>query len=244
VVKLLTKEQIIDFIHSNELSRKEILYTILWTDKENPQSIEVIRQKGIEFGIPEIKNWNLTDYFRKAKPFVAKFPEGYILSSKGKKHIEELLPKTSHSTKTIAHTLQSYVVKIQDNDTKYFLEEAIRCLEFDLYRASVVLSWVGSLSLLYDFVVNNKLVDFNSEALRRDNRWRNAKTKDDLTKMKESDFLDVLVSISVLGKNVKEQLKKCLDLRNACGHPNSLKIGKHNVESHLETLILNVFQKF
>lgn len=241
---MLTKQQIIDFIHSNELSRKEILFTILWADKENAQSLEAIRKIGIEFGIPEIKNWNLTDYFRKSKSFVTKFPEGYILSSKGKKHIENLLPKTKQSTKTIAHTLQSYLSKIQDTDTKKFLEEAVNCLEYDLYRASVVLSWVGAISLLYDFVLGNKLSDFNIEASRRDSKWKNAKTKDDLTRMKESDFLDVLVAISVLGKNVKEQLKKCLDLRNACGHPNSLIIGKHNVESHLETLILNVFQKY
>lgn len=241
---MLTKEQIVDFIHTNEIGRKEILFVILLMSKDNPQNLDSIRNQGRLLGIPEIINWNVTDYFKKSRTFVTKLPTGYILTSKGKKYIEGLLPKSKTSMKNVAYTLQSYLAKIQDIDTKNFLEEAINCLEYDLYRASVVLSWVGAISLLYDYVVKNKLVEFNAEALRRDVKWKNAKTKDDLTKIKESDFLDMMATLSILGKNVKEQLKKSLDLRNACGHPNSLKIGKHTVEAHLETLILNVFQKF
>jgi hypothetical protein len=65
--------------------------------------------------------------------------------------------------------------------------------------------------------------------------------------MKESDFLDIIGSppISLVGKNVKEELKNnCLRLRNACGHPSSLQIGENRVSAHLEVLILNVFAKF
>lgn len=62
--------------------------------------------------------------------------------------------------------------------------------------------------------------------------------------MKESIFLDILESISVIGNDVKKELKKCLDLRNSCGHPNSLVIGENRVAAHVEILILNVFSKF
>jgi hypothetical protein len=62
--------------------------------------------------------------------------------------------------------------------------------------------------------------------------------------MKESELLDRVAALSILGKNVKEELKKCLDLRNACGHPNSLKIGPNAVANHLEILLLNVFNRF
>lgn len=63
--------------------------------------------------------------------------------------------------------------------------------------------------------------------------------------MKESEFLDILAMLSVIGKNVKEQLKNnCLSLRNACGHPNSFKIGRGMVESYLEILLLNVYESF
>jgi hypothetical protein len=62
--------------------------------------------------------------------------------------------------------------------------------------------------------------------------------------MKESEFLVVLEKLSVIGKSVKKQLEQCLDLRNGCGHPNSLKIAEHVVASHIEILILNVFARF
>ena len=71
-----------------------------------------------------------------------------------------------------------------------------------------------------------------------------AKNADDLTRMKEHEFLQVLESISAIGKNVKRELENCLNLRNACGHPNSLEIAENRVAAHLEILTLNVFSKF
>ena len=60
--------------------------------------------------------------------------------------------------------------------------------------------------------------------------------------MKERDFLDVLEAIGSIGKNVKQTLQnQCLSLRNACGHPTSLKISENNVAAHLDTLVLNVY---
>jgi hypothetical protein len=40
---------------------------------------------------------------------------------------------------------------------------------------------------------------------------------------------------------VKQELDTALQLRNGCGHPNSLKIGANKVAAHLETLALNVY---
>jgi hypothetical protein len=45
------------------------------------------------------------------------------------------------------------------------------------------------------------------------------------THREETTFLQIAESISMLGKNVKQELEGCLRLRNSCGHPNSLKIG-------------------
>lgn len=79
-------------------------------------------------------------------------------------------------------------------------------------------------------------------AKRRDSRWKNAKTSDDLTAMKESEFLNILEHLSVIGKNVKLELQnQCLVNRNSCGHPNSLKIGENTVAAHIELLILYVY---
>ena len=80
--------------------------------------------------------------------------------------------------------------------------------------------------------------------LRANAKWKDAKTTDDIGRMNESDFLDRLAAISVIGKNVKAELKGCLDRRNGCGHPNSLKISANTVAHHIEILLLNVFKEF
>ena len=98
--------------------------------------------------------------------------------------------------------------------------------------------------MLYDYIIENHLSNFNNEAYRRNTKWKMAKTADDLTLMKESDFLDVLMHISLIGKGVKKELKICLDLRNSCGHPDSLIIDENRVAAHLEILALNVFAVF
>jgi hypothetical protein len=124
------------------------------------------------------------------------------------------------------------------------VEQAISAFEHKLYRAAVVLSWVGAVSLLYAHVVANELAAFNTEAKKRNAKWKTAKTRDDLTLMGERDFLQILQAISVIGKNVKQELEHRLDLRNGCGHPNSLVVAESMVSAHLEALTLNVFAKF
>ena len=143
--------------------------------------------------------------------------------------------------------LRSLLSGMTSKQTAAFLEEAIACFESGHCRACVVLSWVGAISLLYDRIIQHHLAVFNTEAQARDSEWKAAKTKDDLARMKEADFLDIIAAppLSIIGKSVKEELKNnCLQLRNACGHPNSLAVGESRVASHLETLILNVFQPF
>jgi hypothetical protein len=108
----------------------------------------------------------------------------------------------------------------------------------------VVLSWVGAIALQHDFVVAKHLPAFNAEAVRRNAKWKPAKTADDIGTMKEVAFLEVAETVSIIGKNVKQELEGCLKLRNGCGHPNSLKFGANKVAAHIEVLILNVFRVF
>src|SRR5262249_4748656 len=106
------------------------------------------------------------------------------------------------------------------------------------------MSWLAAVHVLKREVHRNHLAPFNAEAVRVDNRWKPAKTLDDIGLMKEADFLDRIVAISLIGKNVKDELQQCLKRRNGCGHPSSLKIGEAMVTSHIEVLLLNILQPF
>jgi hypothetical protein len=146
--------------------------------------------------------------------------------------------------KTVAADVRKHLATIPSMDAREFISEAISCFEHGQLRAAVVLSWVGAMSVMHDHVVKNVLASFNAEARRRDARWRDARNSDELGRLKEHDFLDVLEAVGSIGKNVKQVLQnQCLNLRNACGHPNSLKISDNNVAAHLDTLILNVYSK-
>lgn len=247
---MLTATDLIESLHKKRLSRQDALLMILCVNPDQAKEVVSIKQLGRRAGLTEILKWNVSDTLRRSKGLAIRIPIGWTITSKGKDHIRKLcvLPeKKSLKSVHFATSLRQAMMNISSADTIAFLEEAISCFEAGLYRSSVVLSWVGAMSLLQDQIIKNHLVVFNAEAQRRDVKWKAAKTNDDISRMKESDFLDVIGTppVSLLGKNVKEELKNnSLQLRNACGHPNSLKIGENRVAGHLEVLILNIFSKF
>ena len=225
-------------------SQKECVLLLLAFDESRHMRPPDIVALAAKYGRAEAAKWNISAILLNAKGLVLRYSDGWTLSPDGITYVEEFVSGGT-STKSSAGVLRKELARIKDSDTRAFVDEAVSCLERDLKRAAVVLSWVDAVSVLYDHVVAHKLAAFNAEASRRDNKWRTATTKDDLLRMKEADFLDILTAISVLGKNVKEHLKNtCLNLCNSSGHPNSFRFGKHTVEAHLEALILNVFQKF
>jgi hypothetical protein len=190
--------------------------------------------------------WNLSAVLGRAKPLAVSSTTGWELTGPGREFLEaqSLLPRTDPLELNAIETLKNALANVTDPGRKAFIDEAMRCYQHKLYRAAVVLSWVGAVSVLYNYVIANCLPAFNAEAKRRDAKWRDAVTSDDLARMKEHDFLDTINALSKLGKNSKRELLNCLDLRNGCGHPNSLDVGAARVASHIETIAQNVFTKF
>ena len=135
-------------------------------------------------------------------------------------------------------------MNIKDVDTHSFVEESIKCYEAELYRSAIVMSWVGAVAVLHNYIHSKHLKAFNEEAKRVDSKWKDANTTDDLAKMKESDFLDRITTLSVIGKNIKKELKNCLERRNSCSHPSSLQVRANTAAHHIEVLLFNVFKNF
>jgi len=230
-------------LSNDELSRKDkVLLILLHKDCEVP--VKDITEAAVVNGLREAKKWNVSQVLSSLKCLAIKLPDGWSITKKGKKSLESLGVLVDTPTQTVKPTLRKYASKIKDAHVKQFAEEAISALEVGLLRSAVVLSWVGAVSILHQEVISNHLASFNTEAQRRFPKWKKATNSDGLSKMKEYDFLQVLNTLSIIGKNVKDELEQCLKLRNSCGHPNSLKIGEHKVASHIEILILNVYGKY
>jgi hypothetical protein len=176
-------------------------------------------------------------------------PNGWELTLEGKGRIGELISASPLNLNILATAskLRQLLSQVKNKDTQSFIQEAITCYENQQFRAAVVLSWVGAIAVLQDYVISNRLTDFNNQASQHSgykNKWKPATNRDGLAFMQESDFLTVLQSIRILGKSTKQALDECLNRRNGCGHPNQFKIGEHSVTSHLEILLENVFLPF
>ena len=241
---MLDRDQAKRIVHAGELSKTNRLLVCLAVGDE-PKSVADVREITRGIGISGAKAWNVSALLAASKGHAIRTPAGWELSARGKLSVESLAgPLLLPGPPKAATSLRSCLPAIASADTRSFVEEAVSCLERGLYRAAVVLSWVGAVSLLYSHVLSTNLSAFNAEAKKRNPKWKDAKTGDDLALMKEHDFLQILLSLSILGKSVKEQLDACLKLRNACGHPNSYHTGENRVSSHIETLTQNVFAEF
>lgn len=243
---MLAEHALGDLLNKSDLSKKDRFLLCLAVEVDTPKQVKEIRAIAVRAGFRSAaRDRNISSHLSRSKGLAVRAPEGWLLTSAGRDHVQELASGFVKTPKIrVATALHSHLALIQDPQVARFVEEAIGCFERDLYRAAVVLAWVGAVSILHDYVVNNKLQAFNTEARRRDKRWRDAKTRDDLARMKEGHFLDILEAISVLGHSRKLELKNCLDLRNGCGHPNSLRISENRAAAHIEVLMLNVFSCF
>lgn len=242
---MLTKESLEDLLQSEELSNTDKLLLCLSIDAQKEKQVKEILTIAMEAGLRSAKSWNISRYLSGTKGLAIRATQGWKLTSRGKTHVQSLVGATVNPVKVqTANNLRHCLNQISDPNIAAFVEEAIKCYEANLYRAAVVLSWVGAISVLYKHTVQLHLKAFNQEASKRDSRWRNAKTEDDLTRMTEADFLNILEAISVFGKSTKQELEKLRQLRNGCGHPNTFKVGEHMVTAHIEALVLNVFSKY
>lgn len=218
---------------------------MILASEPEPLQIKDMKNRAREAGFKIPDAWNLSDTMSKSNGFAINDGSGWQITNVGKQHLHNIgVSMLSPAAVQVAGELRDALSNISNSNTRAFVEEAIKCYEAELNRSAVVMSWLAAMHVLQTFVVANHLAEFNAEAVRVNTKWKLAKTADDLGRMKESEFLDRLAAISVLGKNVKDQLQNCLELRNAAGHPNSLEFGAPSVMHHIDILIKNVFKKF
>lgn len=207
-----------DLLANDETSPADKLLLVL-SYIGKPSSVAKIKETAISLGFRKAKSLNISLILSRTNGKTTRIGEGWELTGAGKTHVASLNPKHSPKNAPVTISLRKHLTKVNNSDARTFLEEAISCYEHGFNRAAVVFSWVGAVDLLYEHVVKNRLSEFNKEAASRDAKWKPAKTKDDLALMKEHDFLNVLQALSILGKNVKQELQNlCLGLRNGCGH--------------------------
>lgn len=243
VASLLTEDDLKQWLHK-ELRQLDKLLLILATF-DVPVKVAGIRERAAEAGLKMGKSWNPSATMSRSKGLAINIPDGWEITDSGRNHLRNLgISSLSPAAVQVAFDLRAHLTKLQNANTRAFVEEAIKCYEGELYRSAIVMSWIAAVDVLHRTVAYKHLSAFNVEAKKVDPRWKDAANEDGLGRMNEEAFLIRCASIGVLGKNQKDTLLSALKLRNGCGHPNSLKVGPNMVASHIEALLLNVFEPF
>lgn len=240
---LLSEADLKQWLHK-ELKQLDKLLLILATF-ETPAKLNGLRERAAEAGLKIGKTWNPSATLSRSKGLAIRVPDGWEITDSGKSYLRNLgVTSLSPAAMQVATDLRAHLDRVQNPTTKVFVEEAIKCHESALYRSAIVMSWLAAVDVLHRVVVASHLDAFNASAKSMDSKWKDAINEDGVGKMNEERFLERCAAIGVLGKNQKDELLKGLKLRNGCGHPNSLKVGPNMVASHIETLLLNVFEPF
>ncbi len=243
---MLTLEQLKQAVHRKGITKTDIALLSVAAGGGKDVPTATLKRLALDAGAKGAKTIHFAAHLNSTEDKVFKTPKGWELTEIGRKYVASLMAQQLSSSPAAAEAqhLRVLLTKLKSENAKAFLTEAIVCAEQSLFRAAVVLSWVGAVTLLYERVVSKHLTAFNAEALTRDSKWKAIKAVDDFGRIKEATFLEIAMAISLIGRNAKQELDSCLKLRNSCGHPNNLKIGSNKVAAHLEILALNVYAVF
>ena len=88
---MLDKILLVDILQMSDLSRADKLLLCLAVDSKRPKQVREIRDIAYKAGLREVKKWNVSDYLRKAVPFVANTKDGWCLTTAGQRRVREIL---------------------------------------------------------------------------------------------------------------------------------------------------------
>lgn len=168
----------------------------------------------------------------------------WTISAEGLTKLVEIGASRRVATAKAISGLRNFAGKLTDIILRDFVEETIGCLEQQFYRSAIVLSWSGAIWVLQQYVLKKKLNEFNAAGVARFPGFKKVQTEESFGRLQERDILQLLEDIHVIGKSLKGVLIQRLDLRNTCGHPNTVKVSESTAASHVELLIENVFLRF
>lgn len=166
--------------------------------------------------------------------------ESYLTSDK------QSLTTLENYLKTAIPYIEKIISKVQEDNKRRFLSEAIDCVTIRAKRATVIMTWCSTVDHLYDYILAKKLSDFNSALCRRPDFYNGIQVsnKDDFSDIKESVFIEVCRSAGIISKDVRKILDEKLGIRNTCAHPSDVEIHDSKVVNFIEDLIDNVIIKY
>lgn len=142
--------------------------------------------------------------------------------------------------------LKKLVSKVGEENQQKFIAEAVSCLGVDARRATIIMTWAGTIDHLYDYIIVHNLNDFNDALHKRHDRYSQLtiKDKDDFSDIRESAFIEICRSARIISNDVRKILDEKLGIRNTCAHPSCVEVHPSKVVNFVEDLVDNVILKY
>lgn len=190
----------------------------------------------------------LASLIQKKPPEILRGAKGYRLEKRVRDGYDQ---KVGSRPITIEVTtlLTELPNKIPNLAERTYLDEALKCFGCGAFRAAIVMTWNLAYHHLCDYILRNRLVDFNA-------RWpvvypghhksgaKTISTMDDFwDRLKESETLEIAKSASIISKDVFKIMDEKLGRRNSAAHPSNVKIEQLQAEECIDDLVKNVVLK-
>ncbi|HEY6091115.1 MAG TPA: hypothetical protein VIV83_03920 [Gemmatimonadales bacterium] len=154
----------------------------------------------------------------------------------------------AQTTIVVKKLLAELPAKVPGIEERAFLEEVIRCLRAQAFRATVVMAWNLAFDHLLHWLLKDpaRLKTFND---RIPVRYPNKKPMpliakfEDFEELTEREVIEVCSSAGLISDAVFGILKEKLDRRNTAAHPSKVAVLQSKAEDTIEDLVTNVVLK-
>jgi hypothetical protein len=146
------------------------------------------------------------------------------------------------AAKAVAQDSRAELKRVFNPDESTYLEEAVSCFEYGLFRAAIVLTWCVAYSRFRDWLFTKHLGAFNALS----SAWTKPitiKSIEDFQELNEATVIDTAKKAAVISKELNKTLKHLLDQRNSYAHPSSKPIRSSIAEAYIETALQEIVTK-
>ncbi len=155
-----------ELLARDDLSNGDKLLVCLAVEPIAAKKVAEIKDFAISVGLRTASKWNISSLLSKAKTLTIRTANGWELTNPGRAHIATIAAASLPSVSVlVVSALRNQLSSIANADAREFVAEAVRCLEAKLYRAAIIMSWVGAVAVLYDAVITLHLAPFIDPAL-------------------------------------------------------------------------------
>jgi hypothetical protein len=184
----------------------------------------------------------------KRPPELLKNKSGYRLEKRVRDEFDKKYGQRA-ITVEVTNLLKELPAKLPNLAERTYLDEALKCFGVGAFRAAIVMTWNLGYHHFCDYILKNRIADFNTRwvtvfpAHHKNNTKVIAKIDDFGDNLRESEVIKIAKSASIISNDVGKILDEKLGRRNSAAHPSGVKIEHLQAEEFIDDLVKNVVLK-